>query len=346
MGVIAGESPVPETYFGPAERMPWWDPSRARNAVFLDRDLRGDEVLAAAGLDWTVSKRPQFFGDDPGAMNMPRLDGVEPILLNPQRSGRWMANVRDTDNAFLGPVMPGFRVFQNDELRALGDELLGRGGAYYHTGGSLYDGKIVWLLAKFDKAIHVKGDGSPIEDYLALINGHDGRHGCTAASTMTRIWCGNTCEQALKGSPDKITLRHTSGMDGRTEQIRRVLDLHVQHRENLETFLNSLADRPMTIDEVRAYTVALIPENPTVKNPIRTQAKRDLIADLFTNSPTLDGVPQTAYRAYQATVEAADQYMRYPDTKLAKAADRLATAVIEGPAYALKTAAVRLLATA
>jgi phage/plasmid-like protein (TIGR03299 family) len=243
--------------------------------------------------------------------------------------------------------MPGFRIFQPSELVALGDELLGRSGAYYHTGGSLYDGKIIWLLAKFDKAIHVRGDGSPIEDYLALINGFDGRHGCTALTGMVRIVCGNTCAQAIAGARDKVTLRHTPGMENRVGQIRAVLDVHVQYRETLEAVLNRLTEKPMTIDEVKQFTTVLVPDpvdpDAAVKKHPRLQLSRDLITALFAQSPTLEGVPFTAYRAYQAVTEYADNYRRYGDTKLKRGSDLRATSVIEGPAYDLKTDAVRIL---
>lgn len=340
MGVqgFEDQSPVPETYFGPMERKPWWDPSEAKSAVFLDHDATSEEALVAAGIDWPVEHRPLFYSGR-------NSDGDLSDGGAPHRAGREMGIVRVTDDAYLGSSKPGFRIFQQRELIALGDAILGE-GAYWHTGGSLYGGSIVWLLAKFDKAIHVKGDGSPIDNYLALINGHDGRHGCTIASTMTRVWCGNTCQQVLAGASDKIVLRHVPGMEKRVEQVKEAIGVHVHYRETLEAVLNDLAARPMTIDEVRAFTVDLLPVAPDVKNPARTQAKRDLITALFALSPTLEGVPRTAYRAYQAVVEASDQYVRARDTATGAGADRQAMSVFEGTAYDRKSDAIRLLVKA
>lgn len=346
MGVkgFEDESPVPETYFGPLERKPWWDPSEAVSAVFLDHDLTSEEGLDAAGINWRVSKRPVFYPDITNDQPSEPAPTWGPAI---HRADREYVTVRDTDNKFLGGVVkPGFTIFQNAELAVLGDELLGR-GAYLHTGGALYGGALVWLLYKFDKAIHVKGDGSPLADYMALINGHDGRHGCTAVTTITRILCGNTCAQAMANAVDRVTIRHTTGIAKRAAaEIRRVMDLHVGYRDTLETVLNNLADRPMTIEEVRNFTTVLIPTpapDPTDRVIRQTQARRDLIADLFVNSPTLDGVPQTAYRAYQAVVEAADQYVPYRTTKIGTGLDRRATAILDGKAYDQKGDAIRLL---
>jgi len=61
MGLIAGLIPIPETYAGPRA---WWPLDTAVHAVTLERDLRGDEMLAAAHIDWDVEKRPVFYPTD------------------------------------------------------------------------------------------------------------------------------------------------------------------------------------------------------------------------------------------------------------------------------------------
>jgi hypothetical protein len=98
--------------------------------------------------------------------------------------------------------------------------------------------------------------------------------------------------------------------------------------------------------EIGLFTEKLIPSNPEVEHAYKTEAQRQEIIDLFTSSPTLDGVPQTAYRAFQAVAEWTDHFATVRDTKSANAADRRALSIIEGPAYAMKSAALKLLSPA
>jgi hypothetical protein len=79
MGLIGGLSPIPESYAGPRT---WWPLDAAVHAVTLERDLRGDKMLAAAHLAWDVEKRPVFYptGVPLEAAKIPRF--VALVLLS------------------------------------------------------------------------------------------------------------------------------------------------------------------------------------------------------------------------------------------------------------------------
>ncbi len=258
----------------------------------------------------------------------------------------FVAVVRQSDDACLGLVSPSYHVFQNAEMVKVTDAVLDEGGAHYHTAGSLYGGQLVWTLAKFDKTIHVKGDGSPIEDYLLALTGHDGRHQLTFVNTNVRVWCGNTASAALRAASNRIGLRHTPGMGARIGEIRSALDLHFRYAETLQSFLNDLADRRMTLEEVCAFSEVLIPQSPDVEHSLRTEQKRRLLVDVFEHSPNLQDLPFTAYRAYEAVVEWADHALPYGDSRRFLGADRRAAAIIEGGADELKSRAAALLSEA
>ena len=95
---------------------------------------------------------------------------------------------------------------------------------------------------------------------------------------------------------------------------------------------------------------------PSRHNPERTSAdgfartgndqKRHLLVDVFRNSPNLQDLPFTAYRAYQATVEWVDHALPYRDSSRFAGADRRAAAIIEGGADELKSRAAALLSKA
>jgi phage/plasmid-like protein (TIGR03299 family) len=333
MGIL-NESPVPETYAG--SNSVWWDQSNP-GATFVDGDMTLDEAFEKGGLNWTVSHRRI------------RPEGLDGEILDTPTPG-WEPIYRDSDNKFLGMVTPTWQPFQNEELKEIATETLRQSNddVKVTTIGSLYGGKIVWVMAKFDKDFHIRTDNSPISDYLGLFLGHDGRHALTAVSTEVRVLCGNTALQAINKNTGKISLRHTSGMKDRVPDIIRALKLHYDYREQLQGFLTSLTYKPMTIDAFKAYTEVLIPAkvDDDEKVSTRTANKRAELVDLFANSVTLDGVDFTAYRAYQATIEWADHRVTFNDTKTGSGLDRKALSMVYGPTYDLKTTAAKLLVKA
>jgi phage/plasmid-like protein (TIGR03299 family) len=322
-----------ETYAGPVA---WWEgiSPTVRERTLLDHNVRWDEMRVLAGLDWTVSKRPlTYLGEDD---------------LTLHRMPDWRALVRDTDDAPLGLAKVTYSLYQNDELGTFGDAILDASGdkAHWHTAGSLLTGRLVWALAEISGEHYVKGDGSPLLNYLLLTTGHDGRHALRGKNTAVRVVCKNTCDAAYEGAGASFTVRHTSRMADRVEQARKALDINAKHWETLTAVLDSLATKPMTIDEVTRYTEVLLPVNPKAEHPYKTQAERAGIIALYQNSATLLGVPETAYRAYQATVEYLDYGKTFRGTKTGSAEDRRAVSIIEGGTADLKTNALRLLVKA
>jgi phage/plasmid-like protein (TIGR03299 family) len=317
-----------ETYAGPQA---WWEgiSPTVRERVILDKNLTGKEMLEAASIDWTVSKQPLFVTGE-HAVKVPF----------------YMAVQRDSDGAVLGVVRDTYQTINNEALAELGDAIRDNGGADWHTAGSLFEGRVVWMLAKLDKDIYIRGDESPIEDYLLLTTGHDGRHAVTAHQTPMRVVCANTLTAAIGASKTSYSMKHTANVQVRIEEARKALDIHFKYVQSMEDFLNSLADKPMTFDEVTRFTEVLLPANPQSEHPYKTEAAREGILALYRNSQTLVGVPDTAYRAYQAVAEYTDHVQKYGDTKKSKGEDRRALSIIEGPALAVKSRAARLLVKA
>jgi phage/plasmid-like protein (TIGR03299 family) len=319
-----------ETYAGPVA---WWEgiSPTMKSRTILNENLTGPEILKAADLGWTVSKRPLFYGPNPdladtGLASVPKM----------------VATVRDSDNSFLGLVSPSYQIVQNDLMAEMADILAGE-GAKCHTAGSLYSGQIVWLLAVLDRELFIDGDPSKYASYLLLTQGHDGKHSVTFANTPTRVVCANTMHAALDGAKAKISLRHTANVASRLDEVRKALGMANQYIDRFEQVANQLTTIPMTLKDIEAFTVKLIPTDPNSEHPYKTEAQRQEIAELFAGSKTLVDVPFTAYRAFQAVAEWTDHVATVKDTKTAHAADRRAMSVIEGPAYAMKSAALKLL---
>lgn len=328
------ESPVPESYAGPK---PWWaDLSTVDDAVFLAEGerLTGEDMMKAAGLDWTVRMEPTHFYRRVGQT----ADGfiTEAAEVPNQR-----AIVRDSDEKVLGNATKVYRPIQNAIPFEVGDTVLDLTEAHWETAGSLYGGKLCWALARIDKDLFIKGDDSPIKDFIHLYWGHDGRHPFVIGESMVRVVCGNTQRASMDGMTGQYRILHTANAEKRIAEVKQALDIRSKYIDTFVEKMNDLTTRKMTMKDIRAFTEVLLPVNPDVERPFKTLAMRESIEDLFANSKTLTNVPRTAYRAYQSVVEYADQYKSYG--KNGEAADKRAVAIIEGSAYQLKSRALTLL---
>lgn len=331
------ESPVPESYAGPKT---WWaDTATVDDAVFLAEGerLTGEDMMRAAGLDWQVRTEPEFFYRRVGQT----ADGyITEAAEVPNRR----AIVRDSDEKVLGSATKVYHPIQNSVLFEVGDTVLDLTEAHWETAGSLYGGKLVWALARIDKDLYIKGDESPIRDFIHLFQGHDGVHPLVVGESMVRVVCGNTQRMSMDGMTGQFRILHTANADRRIAEVKAALDIRSKYIETFVAKMNDLTERPMTIEDVKRFTVELLPTNPDVERPFKTLAMRESIESLFANSVTLADVPLTAYRAFQSVTEFADQYRSYG--KNGQAADKRALAIIEGSAYNMKSRALALLAKA
>lgn len=101
----------------------------------------------------------------------------------------------------------------------------------FETGGSLDDGKRVWMLIKLDEPMTITGtrgrkDSSFSMPYLALTSRHDGKAGLTLRATAVRIVCANTFNMAeLEGerSGATYTFVHRGDWRARIEDARNAV---------------------------------------------------------------------------------------------------------------------------
>lgn len=316
-----------ETYAG-AGPAPWWEgiSPTVQARTLLDHNVPWHEMVTLAGLDWDVEKSPMY-------------------LATGEQVPEYVALTRATDRAILGMAKESYELFQNMELGEVGDAILSRTSAHWHTSGSLMGGRLVWALAEVDGDVYVRGDGSPLKNYLLLFTGHDGRHALTLLNTLVRVLCWNTLTAAIEGATEKFVLKHTKNMGERLALAEKALGINARYTEAMVATLNDLTTRPMTLGEVTAFTEVLLPINPEAEHPWRTEAERRAILDVYLDSPLVRDLPMTAYRAYQSVTEYLDHHKAYRNGKVTRS-DRRAVAIIEGSALTMKSNALRLLVRA
>ena len=96
--------------------------------------LTSSDAIIKAGLDWTVSTK-----------ELETIDGID--------VPNYFATVRDTDSSVLGVVGNRYTPIQNLECFDFLDTVVDDSDAKYETAGSLYEGRVVWLLLNLNKPV-------------------------------------------------------------------------------------------------------------------------------------------------------------------------------------------------
>lgn len=100
------------------------------------------------------------------------------------------------------------------------EPLLDAGLASLETGGSLRDGRDVWMLVRFniDSPIvrEVFADG--LIPFGLVSNNHTGQRKVIVQETPVRVVCANTLELALSRRERALSVRHTISVEARTAE--------------------------------------------------------------------------------------------------------------------------------
>ncbi|RLC38848.1 hypothetical protein DRH27_01310 [Candidatus Falkowbacteria bacterium] len=227
------------------------------------------------------------------------------------------AVVRKEDGRLLGVVGQNYEVIQNVEAFDFMDALVGEGLAMYHTAGSLYDGKRIFICCKMPSHIEVGPD--KIDKYLVLATAHDGSLAVSVKWTPIRVVCNNTLSAAFsmygnKKPQDCVSIRHTKNYKERISEAREVLGLTELYYERLEATCQKLFETPMITTEFKAFAKELLPDNKKDKETSKliaapvTVNKRNEMLELFKNGTGIKGtaVANTRWAAYNAVTEYAD----------------------------------------
>ena len=158
----------------------------------VDGDMSPEQMLKAAQIDWTVSKRPAYTVDKPNCWNIVDPTGEAGFLRCPDN----YFLVRDSDNKILSPCGEGYVPFQNSEVMDFFKKFTEAGSMTMETAGSLKEGKDIWGLAKLKDEFALAG-GDEVGGYLLLNNSHQVGKAMTVMFTPIRVVCNNTLTMAL-----------------------------------------------------------------------------------------------------------------------------------------------------
>lgn len=161
-------------------------PAWHREGVQVDGDATPMEMLKAAHLDWNVSKKQLSFTNAGGKK------------VNTDH----YALMRDTDERVFDVVSKNWIPVQNEEAFGFFNKFHEMGDVKMDAAGALYDGSVVWGLAKMQSSFKVMRDDL-VEDYILFVNPHRWARGIKVLYTSVRVVCNNTITMALREEKDR-----------------------------------------------------------------------------------------------------------------------------------------------
>lgn len=208
------------------------------------------EMLKAAGLDWTVSKRVLKYCDC--------ADNEKAQVIGNVRSE--YALVRDSDNSVLSLVGSVYKPVQNANAFDFFKKYVNAGHMKMETAGSLRYGRYVWALARCGVDFSIgKGDKDRVKSYLLLVSPHVHGKSLLVQFTPIRVVCMNTMTMAvgsnLKGKrPDAFRMPHKVEFDDSVKaQAEAAIGIVKKQAAAFKEAANFLASKRAKADQVEDY---------------------------------------------------------------------------------------------
>ena len=255
------------------------------------RGASAEEMIHAAGLDWTVELR--------------RARGAREINRKLEFSRYEVVRIprpktRETEVLF-GVVSRRYQPLQNVEAFRFFDSIVGQGKAYFETAGALGEGERIWVMAKMPRAMEiVRGD--ECFKYLLLSNTHTGEGSVTVKFTSVRVVCENTLIMAMGDGQKAYRVRHSKIMQFRLNELASFLAMTEKVFLEAEALFKRLAEVQMSGDRLDHYLEAVIPRSEPQKTKGAHPQRWDFVKELFESRPDLQipGVRGTLWGAFNA----------------------------------------------
>lgn len=263
----------------------------------LDNPATAEEAIAAAGLDWEIAMQPVYiYGADGTPIEVPNKYAI----------------TRTDSNQVFNVTSGTYKPVQNAEAFSFFDQVVGAGEAIYHTAGSLFGGKQVWILAKLPGDLKIT-DQDLMEKFILLTTGNDGEHALKMMLTPIRVVCNNTLKMALDNKMRQFAVRvmHTGTIMDRVAQARDVLGTTEAYFELMMNGINKMVDRKMQEGDFDHFTFQLfgLDETKAVneQHPLH-QKLIDTMRNAYHEAPgnQLPDVAGTRWAAYNAVTYYAD----------------------------------------
>tara|TARA_R110002110_G_scaffold415227_2_gene648811 strand:+ start:480 stop:1508 length:1029 start_codon:yes stop_codon:yes gene_type:complete len=253
--------------------------------VKVDPNLTPREMLIAADLDWTVSKRHLF------THAKPDINASNDVIAVPD----YYVLTRDSDNKTFGPCGKRFIPTQNADAFEFFKKFTDAGDMAMETAGSLKGGEQVWGLANVSKDFVLPGDDRVL-GYLLVSVSHKWGKSNEIKFTPIRVVCNNTLTLALSDkSHGGFKMPHVRALDSEVfVSAEQALGLAGDRMEEFKQSAEFLSSKKFKKDTVVNYIADLFqPEllkaQEEIENmtEVRAIANRQSMVDEFKRIPSL-----------------------------------------------------------
>jgi phage/plasmid-like protein (TIGR03299 family) len=263
----------------------------------LDHAPTSEAAIAAAHLDWTVSRE---------------VVKTASGLLVPDT----YATVRSDTNTVLGCVGDKYQIVQNRDAFAWMDSLLQDGLMRYESAGALRGGRTVWLLARLPSVDEI-APGDTTHRYILFSTSHDGSAALQALPTSVRVVCANTLRIATARS---VGIRHTGDMKGKLDEARRYLSQFDSQFTLFRDEARKLAGKRLQGTEARDYINELFPEPDQATTTLRTRNRRDkqveqIRANYRNGRQSIPAIRESWWALYNSVSELVDHQTTHRGTQ-------------------------------
>ena len=251
------------------------------------------QAIEAASLDWEVMTEPVYWYNlKQWKSPFSEIEGKRAIIR------------KDTEEVFA-IMSDGYTPVQNRTCFEAMDAVVGSGDATYHTVGSLFGGRRVWMLCKL-LGDYKLDNGEKLEAFILLDNSHDGSSSLRMRLTSVRVVCSNTLGSATS-SRAGFAARHTSGIINRVNEARDLLGLSGVYMQRLIEDANRIAEQAWDHAQMKDMTYKLLDLDPeaSIQNQrgIKAAAASKMV-DLFYSGKGNNG--ETRWDALNAVTEYLD----------------------------------------
>ncbi len=280
--------------------------------IHLAEPATVEEALKVGGLNWKVAEIDMLTADDPPSP-IARRKALVRVDRPPGHPGR-----------VVGVVHREFTPIQNSDAALLFDAIFGHGGRFYHTGGYLGDGEVIWLLARINKMLRV-GRDDIVEPYALMANSHDGSMAFSIRLTTIRVVCQNTLALAMHERIGQSFRRsHDGSLSQHAEAAQEFFKATLKEFDFVAEAFTALSARVCREDVFRTIIEGLLPEPKKPRNADRSpgvlrawerrvtdiRAARAKILELRMNGKgaEVDGARGTYWGALNAVLEYVDHH--------------------------------------
>ena len=264
-------------------------------------DLTPEQMLQAAGLDWTVEKIPAYAE-----------------IAGKQVSVGRSALVRQADNKLLDVVSDDWNPVQNAEAFEFFNEFVMAGDMEMHTAGSLKQGQIVWGLAKIKESFELfKGD--QIDSYLLFSNFH--KYGCSTDVRFTpiRVVCNNTLTLSLNSKVERMAkISHRKVFD--PSNVKDMLGIATDKLTKYKEMASFLGSKQAKNEDIVEYFCRIFPVSGSNKKGKEISKVADMALSVLHTQPGSEYAEGTWWQPFNAVTYVTDHLAgRSPDTRLTSA---------------------------